>query len=61
MPAVYPISLPLEILFSQALSLLVQEALRRDLAEERGTLGHSSVWRGEYRYFLRFPEDDPAC
>jgi hypothetical protein len=29
--------------------------------EERGTLGHSSVRRGEYRYFLRFPEEDPAC
>ena len=29
--------------------------------EERGMLGHSSVRRGEYRYFLRFPEEDPAC
>jgi hypothetical protein len=28
--------------------------------EERGMLGHSSVWRGEYRYFLRFPEVDDA-
>jgi hypothetical protein len=27
---------------------------------ERGTLGHSSVQRGEYRYFLRFPEADNA-
>jgi hypothetical protein len=26
--------------------------------EERGTLGHRSVRRGEYRYFLRFPEVD---
>jgi hypothetical protein len=24
--------------------------------EERGTLGHSSARRGEYRYFLCFPE-----
>ena len=24
--------------------------------EERGMVGHSSVRRGEYRYFLRFPE-----
>jgi hypothetical protein len=30
--------------------------------EERGALGHGSVRRGEYRYFLRFPEkEDPAC
>jgi hypothetical protein len=29
--------------------------------EERGKLGHSSARRGEYRYFLRFPEEDPAC
>ena len=28
--------------------------------EERGALGHSSVRRGEYRYFLRFPEADDA-
>jgi hypothetical protein len=28
--------------------------------EERGMLGHSSVRRGEYRYFLRFPEADDA-
>jgi hypothetical protein len=28
--------------------------------EERGTLGHSSVRRGEYRYFLRVPEEDSA-
>jgi hypothetical protein len=28
--------------------------------EERGTLGHSSVRRGEYRYFLRVPEADDA-
>jgi hypothetical protein len=28
--------------------------------EEWGTLGHSSVRRGEYRYFLRFPEADDA-
>jgi hypothetical protein len=26
--------------------------------EERGTLGHSSVRRGEYRYFLRVPKVD---
>jgi hypothetical protein len=25
-----------------------------------GALGHSSVRRGEYRYFLRFPEADDA-
>jgi hypothetical protein len=28
--------------------------------EERGRLGHSSVRRGQYRYFLRFPETDDA-
>jgi hypothetical protein len=28
--------------------------------EERGMLGHSSVRRGEYRYFIRFPEADDA-
>ncbi len=28
--------------------------------EERGALRHSSVRRGEYRYFLRFPEMDDA-
>jgi hypothetical protein len=28
--------------------------------EERGTLGHSSVMRGEYRYFLRVAEADDA-
>jgi hypothetical protein len=26
-----------------------------------GTLGHSSVRRGEYQYFLRFPEENPSC
>ena len=29
--------------------------------EERGMLGHSSVRRGEYRYVLRFPEENPSC
>jgi hypothetical protein len=28
--------------------------------EERGMLGHSSVRRGEYRYFVRVPEADGA-
>ena len=28
------------------------------LLEQRGTLGHSSVQRGEYRYFLRFPKGE---
>jgi hypothetical protein len=28
--------------------------------EERGRLGHSSMRRGDYRYFLRFPEVDDA-
>jgi hypothetical protein len=28
------------------------------LLESKGILGHSSVRRGEYRYFLRFPEED---
>jgi hypothetical protein len=28
--------------------------------EERGMLGQSSVRRGEYRYFLRFPEAEDA-
>jgi hypothetical protein len=28
--------------------------------EEWGMLGHRSVLRGEYRYFLRFPEADDA-
>jgi hypothetical protein len=31
-----------------------------DWLEEQGLLGHSSVRRGEYRYFLRFPEADDA-
>jgi hypothetical protein len=26
--------------------------------ERDGKLGHSSVRRGEYRYFLRFPEEE---
>jgi hypothetical protein len=26
--------------------------------ERDGKIGHSSVRRGEYRYFLRFPEED---
>jgi hypothetical protein len=26
--------------------------------EAEGTLGHSSVGRGDYRYLLRFPEED---
>jgi hypothetical protein len=26
--------------------------------EEEGRLGHSSVRRGEYQHFLRFPEED---
>jgi hypothetical protein len=29
--------------------------------EEQGVLGHSSVRRGESRYFLRFPKADDAC
>jgi hypothetical protein len=29
--------------------------------EKRGTLRHSSVRRGEYRYFLRVPAVDDAC
>lgn len=28
--------------------------------EAEGTLGHSSVQQGDYRYVLRFPEEDEA-
>jgi hypothetical protein len=29
--------------------------------EGRGTFGQSSVRRGEYRYFLPFPDENPSC
>jgi hypothetical protein len=28
--------------------------------ERGGKIGHASVRRGEYRYFLRFPEEEDA-